>query len=154
MSVQWIRRDHRLDMILATCLEAAAALLMRAKSARQLEEAVSYNLRLWRRIRALVLERPHLAEYENLLDIADHVAALLAVDACPCVDPRDMAFVAGRNMALASDLIQSQSPEQARDAQVAEWAASESRCGYESWIMQRLDVISTPAAATEVPFGE
>lgn len=138
MSVQWIRRDHRLDLVLAVCLDAGANLLVRAKSDRQLDEAVCFNLRLWRSIRELARARPFWPEGEMLTHVADHVATLLALDACPCVDPRDMAFVAGRNMSLASDLAGGALPERGRDHLVAEWAGSSSSARFESWLLDRL----------------
>lgn len=148
MSVLWIRRDHRLDMDLAVGLEAGANLLVRAKSARQLDEAVSFNLRLWRAIRATALRCPSMGEREFLVDTADHVAAMLALDAFPCVDPRDMAFVAGRNMALAADLAAPQASECYRDALVAEWAGQTKVRQFEHWLLERLpraDVSVAPA---------
>ncbi|HLO76029.1 MAG TPA: hypothetical protein VK196_06185 [Magnetospirillum sp.] len=138
MSVQWIRRDHRQDMVLAVCLDAAANLLMRAKSDRQLEEAVSYNLRLWRIIREMARERPLWPDGDMLSHVADHVASLLALDACPCVDPRDMAFVAGRNMSLSCDLAGGGQPDHYRDRLVAEWAGSHSSARFETWMLERL----------------
>lgn len=138
MSVQWIRRDHRLDKDMAVCLEAGANLLLRAKSDRQLDEAVSYNLRLWRTIRALAAERPFWPEREMLMHVADHVASLLALDACPCVDPRDIAFVAGRNLSLAEDWIGPHSAQRVRDQLVAEWAADPSSARFEPWLLNRL----------------
>lgn len=138
MSVQWIRRDHRLDVLLAVCLDAGANLLVRAKSERQLDEAVSYNLRLWRLIRDLARGRSHWPEREMLIHVADHVASLLALDAQPCVDPRDMAFVAGRNLSLSSDLAGSGGSEQGRDLMVAEWADSGSGDKFEGWLLGRL----------------
>jgi hypothetical protein len=59
-----------------------------------------------------------------------------------------MAFVAGRNMALAGDLVGGDSAEHARDSLVAEWAASETRSGYERWLIQRLDAISPATTAS------
>lgn len=146
MSVQWIRRSHRLDMDLAIALEAGANLLVRAKSARQLDEAVSFNLRLWRAIRGLALRSPSLSEREVLADTADHVAAMLALDAHPCVDPRDMAFVAGRNMALAADLADPAAAQRGRDALVAEWAAEGGRHRFEGWLLHRLQGATCAAA--------
>ncbi|MCR6630581.1 MAG: hypothetical protein NVV74_11310 [Magnetospirillum sp.] len=145
MSVQWIRRDLRLDMTLAVGLEAAATLLVRAKSVRQLDAAIIYNLRLWRIIRGVALDRPHLSERTQLLDMADHVAAMLALDATPCVDPRDVAFVAGRNLAVAGHLAESQAFDRARDALVTEWAMTDSRNSFEAWLMERLAQSASPA---------
>ncbi len=136
MSVQWIRRDHRLEMVLAVCLDVAGGLLVRAKSARQLEDAVSYNLRLWRQIRAIACDRRGWPEREMLIHVADHVAAMLALDACPCVDPRDLAFVAGRNMSLACDLAAPTPLERGRDLLAAQWAAADSPLGLESWLLE------------------
>ncbi|MGE5517043.1 MAG: hypothetical protein ACM31D_14635 [Bacteroidota bacterium] len=141
MSVLWTRRDHRLEMLLAVCLDAGANLLVRAKSGRQLDQAVSYNLRLWRLIRGLAAARPHWPESEMLTHVADHVASLLALDAHPCVDPRDMAFVAGRNMSLSCDLAGGASPDHGRDQMVAEWAGSASAEKFEGWLLNRLDAV-------------
>lgn len=138
MSMQWIRRDHRLDVLLAVCLDAGANLLVRAKSGRQLDEAVSYNLRLWRQIRECARDRPHWPESDAMIHVADHVAALLALDACPCVDPRDIAFVAGRNMSLSCDLAGALPPEHSRDQMVAEWADVGSAVKFETWLLDRL----------------
>ncbi|HTH16449.1 MAG TPA: hypothetical protein VL974_07335 [Magnetospirillum sp.] len=138
MSMEWTRRGDRRAMELSVGLEAAANLLMRAKSARQLDEAVSYNLRLWRTIRNLTEEKPYLVECELLAGTADHVAALLALDAHPCVDPRDLSFVAGRNLALAADLARPETVERSRDALVAEWAHSDARRGFELWLLEGL----------------
>jgi hypothetical protein len=138
MSVQWIRRDHRLDMLLAVCLDAGANLLVRAKSERQLDEAVSYNLRLWRQIRETARLRAHWPERDMLIHVADHVAALLALDACPCVDLRDIAFVAGRNLSLAGELAGAAGPENGRDHFVAEWAEANSTDKFEPWLLDRL----------------
>lgn len=146
MSVQWIRRDHRLDMLLAVCLDAGANLLVRAKSERQLDEAVSYNLRLWRLIRELARARSHWPERDMLIHVADHVAALLALDAQPCVDPRDMAFVAGRNLSLSCDLAGGGgAPEHGRDLMVAEWADAGSGDKFEGWLLGRLGASFHPA---------
>jgi len=144
MSVQWIRRDHRLDLDLAVGLEAGANLLVRARSARQLDEAVTFNLRLWRAIRDLAMRCPGMGEREFLAGTADHVAAMLALDAYPSVDPRDMAFVAGRNMALAGDLGGPQAAERHRDALVAEWAAQPGAARFEAWLIERLDAAPCP----------
>ncbi|MBC7906655.1 MAG: hypothetical protein H7Y60_07910 [Rhodospirillaceae bacterium] len=143
MSVQWIRRDHRLDMDLAIGLETGANLLVRAKSARQLDEAVTFNLRLWRGIRAVALCCPGMGEREFLIGTADHVASMLALDAYPSVDPRDMAFVAGRNMALAGDLAAAQVAERYRDSLVAEWAAQNGPHRFEAWLLERLQRASS-----------
>lgn len=145
MSMEWVRRGHRRELDYAIGLEAAANLLIRAKSARQLDQAVVYNLRLWRLIRAVAQEAPWLVESELLTGTADHVAALLALDAAPCVDPRDLSFVAGRNLALAADLVHPLSLERGRDALVAEWARSDERAGFEEWLLRRLD--NAPALA-------
>lgn len=142
MSVLWIRRDHRLDMDLAIGLEVGANLLVRAKSARQLDEAVTFNLRLWRAIRTVALRSPGMGEREFLVGTADHVASMLALDAYPSVDPRDMAFVAGRNMALAGDLAAAQMAERHRDALVAEWAGQNSRHRFEGWLLDRVQQAS------------
>lgn len=140
MSVQWIRRDHRLDVLLAVCLDAGANLLVRAKSGRQLDESVSFNLRLWRLIRELAYQRPLWPEREAMIHVADHVASLLALDACPCVDPRDMAFVAGRNLSLSCELSGVAAPEHIRDQLVAEWAGSASSAKFERWLLDRLQL--------------
>lgn len=145
MSVQWLRRDHRQDMLLAVCLDAGANLLVRAKSEKQLDEAVCYNLRLWRRIRELACDRPHWPECEMLVEVADHVASLLALDAHPCVDPRDVAFVAGRNYALSCDMASGASPETNRDMMVAEWADAGSGDRFEHWLLDRLAAHMRPA---------
>lgn len=144
MSVQWLRRDHRQDMLLAVCLDAGANLLVRAKSERQLDEAVSFNLRLWRRIRELACDRPHWPEREMLVEVADHVASLLALDAQPCVDPRDVAFVAGRNFALSCDMASGANPETSRDVMVAEWAHMDSGDRFEQWLLARLTAHMRP----------
>lgn len=138
MSVQWLRRDHRQDMLLAICLDAGANLLVRAKSEKQLDEAVSYNLRLWRHIRELACALPHWPEREMLVEVADHVASLLALDAHPCVDPRDLAFVAGRNMSLSCDMASGASPENCRDSMVAEWVHMGGGEKFEQWLLARL----------------
>lgn len=138
MSVQWIRRDHRLDVLLAVCLDAGANLLVRAKSERQLDEAVSFNLRLWRQVREMAAARPHWPERDMLMHVGDHVAALLALDACPCVDPRDLAFVAGRNLSLSCDLAGGMGPEHGRDLLVAEWAGCGAADKFEIWLLRRL----------------
>lgn len=144
MSVQWLRRDHRQDMLLAVCLDAGANLLVRAKSEKQLDEAVSYNLRLWRRIRELACERPQWPEGEMLVEVADHVASLLALDAHPCIDPRDVAFVAGRNFALSCDMASGAGPEAGRDIMVAEWAHMGSGDKFEQWLLARLSAHMHP----------
>lgn len=146
MSVQWIRRDHRLEVVLAVCLDVAGNLLLRAKSERQLDEAVNYNLRLWRAIREMVRDRPHWPECDLLVHVADHVASMLALDASPCVDPRDLAFVSGRNMSLACEMMVGAPLEYGRDVLVADWAAAGSPLRFEVWLLDRLAVVGAAAA--------
>lgn len=138
MNVQWIRRDQRLDIELGVALEVGADLLVRARSARQLDEAVIYNLRLWRAIRELSQRCPSLNDGELLGDTANHVAILLAVDADPIPDPRDISFVAGRNFSLAGDLAGSVALENGRHALMAEWAAEPGRFRFETWLLARM----------------
>lgn len=143
MNVQWIRRDQRLDVELAVALDKGADLLVRARSARQMDEAVVYNLRLWRAIRVLSRQCPGLNDREVLGDTADHVASLLAVEAHP--DPRDLAFVAGRNLSLAEDLAGSSAKDVGRDSMLAQWAG-EAGGGqrFETWLLGRLDRACCP----------
>jgi len=125
-------------MVLAVCLDVAGGLLVRAKSARQLDEAVSYNLRLWRIIRIIACDHHAWPERDMLIHVADHVAAMLALDACPCVDPRDLAFVAGRNMSLACDLAAPTPLERGRDLLVAQWASSDTPLSLEAWLLEQV----------------
>lgn len=136
MSMEWIRHDHRLDVELAVALEVGARGLSRARSHRQMEDAITFNLRLWRAIRALALRWPSLCDREVLVDTADHVATMLVVDAAPCPDPRDMAFVAGRNLALARDLAGEVASEVTLGRLIDEWTASGMR-SFEHWLLGR-----------------
>lgn len=145
MNVQWIRRDHRLDIELGVALEVGADLLVRARSARQLDQAVSYNLKLWRAIRELSERCPSLNDREVLGDTAIHIASLLAVDADPIPDPRDISFVAGRNFSLAGDLAGSAALQNGRDALLAEWAAEPGSRRFEAWLLERMNHAACPA---------
>lgn len=144
MNVQWIRRDHRLDIELGVALELGGGLLVKARSAGQLDDAIIFNLRLWRAIRVLSQRCPSLNDRELLADTADHIASLLAVEAEPLPDPRDVAFVAGRNLSLASDLAGSAALESGRDALLAQWAAEPGRCRFDAWLLARLSCADCP----------
>lgn len=138
MNVQWIRRDHRLDIELGVALEVGGDLLVRARSARQLDEAVIYNLRLWRTIREMSQRCPGLNDRELLSDTANHVAILLAVDADPVPDPRDISFVAGRNFSLAGDLAGAAALVNGRQTLLAQWASEPGRSRFEDWLLGRM----------------
>ncbi|MGE5548604.1 MAG: hypothetical protein ACM33T_16990 [Solirubrobacterales bacterium] len=143
MSVQWIRHDHRLDVELAVAFDTAGRLLTRARSPRQLDQAIVFNLRLWREVRRLAERCPTLADRDELADAADHVATMLVVDASPCPDPRDIAFVAGRNLALAGDLAGTTAAARCRDALLAEWGRGGGH-QFEEWLLARLAACSCP----------
>ncbi len=142
MNVEWRWLGHRLDLELAVALDVTAGRLLAARSAGQLERAVASVLRLWRMTRMLAEGCPTLDERAMLVDAADHVAVLLVADAAPCPDPRDLAFIAGRGLALARDLAGEAATVRARDALLAEWSAS-SRRRFEDWLLDRLDVATS-----------
>lgn len=144
MNVQWIRRDHRLDIELGVALEVGGGMLVKARSARQLDDAIVYNLRLWRAIRGLSQRCPGLNDREVLADTADHIASLLAVEPDPLPDPRDVAFVAGRNLSLAGDLAGSAALESGRDSLLAQWAAEPGRSRFDAWLLARLTCAECP----------
>ncbi|CAA7611300.1 hypothetical protein [Magnetospirillum sp. UT-4] len=145
MNVQWTRHDRRLDVDLAVALQACGQALIRATSAGQLDEAVVLNLRLWRSIRALAGRCASLGDRDVLVDTADHVAGLLAVEALPCPDPRDVAFVAGRNLSLAGDLAGPIALQSGRDRLLAEWAADgAAKRRFEPWVIERLACAACP----------
>lgn len=141
MTAVWTRPGNRLDVELAVALELGALHFTRAHSPRQLEQAISFNLRLWRAIRRLVLVRPDLCEREALADTADHVATMLVVDAAPCPDPRDLAFIAGRNTALARDLAGRSATERALADLMGSWEGGPR--GFDRWLIERLDAYAT-----------
>jgi hypothetical protein len=138
MNVQWIRRDHRLDIELGVALGLGGDMLVKARTARQLDEAIVYNLRLWRSVRMLSQCCPGLNDREILADTADHIASMLAVGADPSPDPRDVSFVAGRNFSLAGDLAGAAALENGRDSMLALWAAEPGKARFDSWLLGRL----------------
>lgn len=140
MNMEWRWRGHRMDVELAVALDVTAGRLLAARSACQLERAIASVLRLWRMARSLAEECPTLDERAMLIDAADHVAVLLVADSAPCPDPRDLAFIAGRGLALARDLASEAATMRARDALLAEWSES-SRLRFEDWLLDRLEVV-------------
>lgn len=137
MNVQWHGHGHRLDVELAIALEAAWRRLVAARSPRQLESAILFNLRLWRAVRALAEMRPDLGDGDGLVDTADHIATMLVIDASPCPDPRDVAFVAGRNLSLARGLAGEVAAARIGAELMAEWAAT-STAVFDEWLLQRI----------------
>jgi hypothetical protein len=139
MTALWSRPGNRLDLELAVAFELAALHLTRAHSPRQLDQAISFNLHLWRTVRRLVPVRPELCEREMLSDTADHVATMLVVDASPCPDPRDLAFIAGRNTALARDLAGRAVTERMLAELLEAWNAADPRGRrFERWLTERI----------------
>jgi len=138
MTIHWMPKSTCRDSELAVGLNACADLLLRASSLTQMEEAVKANLRLWRSIRERCLRNPHFREAEELIDSADHIASMLAADSRSEPQPRDIAFVAGRNMALASDLAPDNEVETVRLALMREWSAEGGRAGFEAWLLGRI----------------
>lgn len=150
MNVHWRWHDHRLDVELAVALEAVGIRLAAARSPAQLESAIRATLRLWRVVRALAERCPTLDDRDVLAETADHMAVLLVVDARPCPDPRDIAFVAGRGLSLARDLAGEAAAAGARDSLMAEWSAS-SRLSFEDWLVDRLRVAAGPPKEGGLP---
>ncbi|OAN44349.1 hypothetical protein [Magnetospirillum moscoviense] len=138
MTIHWMPRNASRDAELAVALNACADQLLRASTQGQLEEAVFANLRLWRSIRELCLRNPAFREADELIDSADHVASLLAAQGQLEPHPRDIAFVAGRNMALAGDLAEEQGVETARLALMRDWSVEGGRTRFESWLIGRI----------------
>ncbi len=138
MTIHWMPRSVSRDAELAVALNACADLLLRASAATQMDEAVHANLRLWRSIRERCLRNPPFREAEELIDSADHVASLLAAESRSEPHPRDIAFVAGRNMALASDLAAESDIESARMALLRDWSAEVGRARFEAWVIGRV----------------
>ena len=138
MSVQWTRRDHRLDAELSVAFELGHKRLIGAKSPGQLDQAITYNLRLWRTARTLAGRLPDVVAREDVADTADLVATLLVVDAAPCPDPRDVDFVAGRDLAVARELIPDTAAQHVRDSLIAEWSAS-GRGRFDDWLLARVN---------------
>lgn len=138
MTIHWMPKSASRDAELAVALNACAEQLLRASAATQMEEAVRANLRLWRSIRERCLRNPAFREAEELIDSADHVASLLAAESRIDPHPRDIAFVAGRNMALASDLADESDIETARLALMHAWSAESGRNRFEAWLIGRV----------------
>lgn len=138
MTIHWMPGSVRRDAELAVALNACADQLLRATAVTQMEEAVRANLRLWRSIRERCLRNPTFREADELVDSADHVASLLAAESRIEPHPRDIAFVAGRNMALASDLAEDADIETARLALMREWSSEAGRARFESWLIGRI----------------
>lgn len=124
MNALWTRPGLRPDVELAVALELSAYELTRAKSPRQLEQAISLNLRLWRTLRQLTEVGWAVCRRETLADTADHVVTMLVAEATPCPDPRDLAFIAGRNLALARDLAGKSAAESAMAALMSGWGGA------------------------------
>lgn len=137
MSVQWIGHGRRLDIEASVALEQGWRQLVQARSPQQLDSAIVYNLRLWRTLRDLALAHPVLNVGESLEETADHVATMLVLDASPNPDPRDVAFVAGRDLAVANDLLPPPVRARARDGMISEWSASDGG-RFEEWLLDRL----------------
>ncbi|HSV29904.1 MAG TPA: hypothetical protein VLL76_10100, partial [Candidatus Omnitrophota bacterium] len=97
MSVQWTRHGQRLEAELAVAFEMGYRRLVRARSPGQLDQAITYNLRLWRAARRLALTGRTAGVREDVPDTADLVASLLVAAPKACPDPRDMDFIAGRD---------------------------------------------------------
>lgn len=144
MSIQWLRRDHRLDVELAVALEHGWRIIVHARAPRQIDRAVAYNLRLWRIVRQMTQRCPNLNDRESLVDTADHVATLLLAESGPCPDSRDMSFIAGRNLSLARDMAGGAAADLARDALMAEWGRSSSE-RFETWLLTRLEQAGCPS---------
>ncbi|MGE5503290.1 MAG: hypothetical protein ACM31L_02595 [Actinomycetota bacterium] len=148
MTAIWNRPGGRLDAELAVALDATARCLVRARSPRQLEQAVVYTLRLWRAVRRLAPAHPDPDRRELLRDTADHVATMLVLDPRPCPDPRDLAFIAGRCLSLAEHLAGPSAMAGARAALLGRWAADDRHDSFEEWLLGRFQSDSqAPAGA-------
>jgi len=138
MTIQWRPRVGREDLELAVALNACADLLLRAQTNAQMDEAVRANLRLWRTIRERCMQHPLDYDADELMDSADHVAALLAAEYQSTPHPRDIAFVAGRNLALAGDF-GADADVQGRFAHLMrQWSESGDRARFENWLLHRV----------------
>jgi hypothetical protein len=144
MNAPWTRQDYRLDVELSVALDLAARHLTQARSNRQLDHAVTFNLRLWRLVRRLAEVCPSLIERDMLVDAADHVAMMLVVDAHPCPDPRDLAFIAGRNLSLARDLAGQVAADCGLGDLLARWSDAGAGPGFEPWLLDRLAAYLPP----------
>lgn len=136
MSIHWFRHDAQVDIELAVALEHGWRMVVTARAAGQIERATSYNLKLWRIVRGLALRWPGLNVRDSLVDTADHVATMLMAEGGP--DPRDLAFIAGRNLSLARDTAAERTIELGRDALLAEWG----RCSggrFEPWLLGQIE---------------
>jgi hypothetical protein len=142
MTIHWGRPDPRQDVELAVALNSCADLLLKARTEEQVDEAIRANLRLWRSIRERCLRNPAFREAEELIDSADHVTTLLAAETHAIPHPRDVAFVAGRNMALASELADDARIEDGRLGLLRQWSTDEKRQRFESWLLGRIAVTS------------
>lgn len=142
MTAVWMRPGNRLDVELAVALDMGARLLTRARSPRQLDQAISYNLRLWRSVRRLAEFHSVLIEREILADAADHVAVMLVVDSSPCPDPRDITFIAGRNIAVARDLAGLAASQRGLAEMLGDWSGAGR---LETWLLERIESHVVPA---------
>ena len=138
MNAMWSRPGLRPDVELAVALELCAWELTRARSPRQLDQAITLNLKLWRSLRRLA----ELASYrrESLADAADHVVTMLVAEASPCPDPRDLAFIAGRNLSMARDLAGPAASETAMHRLLTHWGGTAGGLhAFAEWLIRRLD---------------
>lgn len=143
MSVQWTRHGHKLDATLSVAFEMGHRRLVAARSPAQLDQAITYNLRLWRTARRLAERGNGVSAREDVTDTADLVATLLVVDAAPLPDPRDVDFIAGRDLAIARELAAGSAADRARDTLIAEWSAS-GRGRFEDWLLAKVDAPNHP----------
>lgn len=138
MSVQWTRHGQKLDATLAVAFEMGHRRLVAAKSPRQLDQAITYNLRLWRTARRLAERGSGVSAREDVTDTADLVATLLVLEPKPLPDPRDVDFVAGRNLSIARELAEGSAAARARDTLISEWTTDGSG-SFEDWLLTKVE---------------
>lgn len=143
MSVQWTRHGQKLDATLSVAFEMGHRRLVAARSPAQLDQAITYNLRLWRMARRLAERGNGVSAREDVTDTADLVATLLVVDAAPLPDPRDVDFIAGRDLAIARELAGGWAAERARDTLIFEWS-TDGAGAFEDWLLSKIEGAPRP----------
>jgi hypothetical protein len=132
----WIANGSRLDVELAVALEIAALRMARSTTAAEREEALAYNLRLWRSIRHLAAGAPDMEDREGLAATAGLVEG-----------ERDGTLLAERNVAHAGKLAGRAATQGALRRLLEQWShhrRSDASAEFSRWLLDRMDYFVHP----------
>lgn len=132
----WVANGSRLDVELAVALEIAALRIGRAATSAERDEALAYNLRLWRAIRQLAAGAPEVEDREGLV-----ATARLAEG------ESDGGLLAGRNIAHAHALAGRAATQGALRCLLEQWGRhrrTAPAAEFSRWLLDRMDCFVQP----------